>query len=148
MEETRGYMPTAKTVEWETPIYLFNKLNDEFHFELDAAATPENAKCAKFFTEKENALIQDWTPYKSIFCNPPYGKPVYDFIKKSWQASRKGSTVVLLVPSRTDVKWFHEFVIPYAETRFIKGRLKFGGCKDPAPFPSVIIIFRGRECKT
>ena len=76
--------------------------------------------------------------------NPPYGRVINDWMKKAWEEHEKGATVVALVPSRTDTKWFHNYAIK-GEVRFIKGRLKFGGSKDPAPFPNCIVIFRGNK---
>jgi phage N-6-adenine-methyltransferase len=137
-----AYMPPSETVEWATPQNLFDELNAEFGFTLDVCATPENAKCDNFFTKEQNALIQDWN--KNVcWMNPPYGKVINDWMAKAWEESLKGATVVALVPSRTDTRWFHNFAIQN-EVRFIKGRLKFGGSPNPAPFPNCIVIFRGK----
>ena len=137
-----GYIQTAKTHEWETPQDLFDKLNAEFHFELDPCATIDNAKCDRFFTIEQDGLAQDWTQYRSIFVNPPYGREIALWAEKAYETARSGkSTVVLLVPARTDTKWFHDYVLGKAEIRFIRGRIRFGGAKAGAPFPSVIIIY-------
>lgn len=134
---------SCKSNEWETPPKLFNILNEEFCFDLDAAATEENALCKAFFTEKENSLIQDWSIYKTIFCNPPYGNLLKEFVKKGFE-SRFQSTVVFLIPARTETKWWHDFCA-MGEVRFIKPRLKFKNKLvekiSPAPFPSAIVIF-------
>lgn len=128
---------------WGTPQELFDSLNAEFNFDLDAAASPENTKCQRYLTKKDDALSCDW-PGKTIFLNPPYGrKESKIWVKKAWEESRKGKTVVCLLPSRTDTSWFHDFVYNKAETRFLRGRLKFEGAKDGAPFPSMVVIFRG-----
>lgn len=136
-----AYMPKSQTVEWATPQDFFDKLNEEFKFTLDPCATKENAKCSTFFTKEQDGLAQEWGGY-TVFCNPPYGRQIKDWVKKSSDESKNSAaTVVLLVPARTDTKWFHEYVYGKAEVRFIKGRLKFGGCKDSAPFPNMVVIF-------
>jgi phage N-6-adenine-methyltransferase len=129
----------SKSVEWETPQDFFDTLDKEFGFTLDVCATPQNAKCDRFFTKEQNGLAQDWSQ-DVCWCNPPYGKEIKDWMSKAYWESKKGSTVVLLVPSRTDTKWFHDYAI-HGEIRFIKGRLKFGGHATGAPFPNMIVIF-------
>jgi len=135
-------MFSSKTDLWETPQDFFDELNKEFHFTLDPCATPENAKCKKYFTIKENGLQQDWQG-ETVFCNPPYGKAIKFWVKKCYEESRKpNTTVVMLIPSRTDTTYFHEYIYKKAkEIRFIKGRLKFGNSKHPAPFPSMVVVF-------
>lgn len=134
-------MFSSKTDLWSTPNDFFDKLNDEFHFTLDPCSTHENAKCYKHFTEEENGLLQDWGN-EVVFCNPPYGRQIKDWVKKSYEESQKGNTtVVMLIPARTDTIYFHEHIYHKAEIRFIKGRLKFGNAKNSAPFPSMVVIF-------
>ncbi len=135
---------SSKSIEWETPIDLFNELDREFHFTLDVCADNNNHKCNKYFTKEENGLVQDWSN-EVVFCNPPYGREIYDWVKKCYLESQKKNTiVVLLIPSRTDTKYFHEFLYKKdnVELRFLKGRLKFGNSKNSAPFPSLIAIMR------
>ena len=139
--EQRGYMPPSKTDLWETPQDLFDKLNEEFHFNLDACAIPENAKCEKFFTPDQDGLKREW--HGMVWCNPPYGREISKWVEKSYEAAQQGETVVMLPPARTDTKWFHEYVYGKAEIRFIKGRLKYGTAQYNAPFPSMIVIFKG-----
>ena len=129
-----------KSDEWETPQDFFMKLNKEFHFVLDVCATRKNAKCPDFFTQEDNGLEKDWGKV-TIWCNPPYSN-IKDWAKK---CSEHRGTAVMLVPARTDTKWFHEYCYnkPNVELRFIKGRLKFGG-KGSAPFPSMLVIFRNK----
>jgi phage N-6-adenine-methyltransferase len=141
--------------EWSTPQDFWNLLDAEFYFALDAAASAENAKVGGFFSIDDDALVKDWFAechgYRTVavWLNPPYSK-CREFIGKAATEGRKGCTVVCLVPSRTDTRWFHEHVWnvatnsprPGVEVRFVKGRLRFGGGKDSAPFPSVVIIFR------
>lgn len=129
---------SSQTVEWATDTAFFEQVNREFHFTVDVAATDENAKCARYYTIETDGLMQDWDG-ETVWCNPPYGDRIKDWMYK---AATSDATTVLLVPARTDVKWFHEIVLPRAEVRFIKGRLRFGGSKDPAPFPTMLVIFR------
>ena len=131
---------TSKSHEWGTPKDLFDKLNEEFHFTLDPCASKENAKCNKFYTIRENGLAQDWSN-NIVFCNPPYGNQIAKWVRKSYFEAQKGAIVVMLIPSRTDTKWWHEFVFE-GEVRFIKGRLKFSDGKQCAPFASCLVIFR------
>lgn len=128
--------------EWATPQDVFDALNDEFHFTLDPCATSENRKCEKYFTKADDGLKMNWGGYR-VFCNPPYSK-IATWVEKAYSESKKpGTVVVLLIPSRTDTRWFHNFIYGKAEIRFIKGRLKFGGAKYNAPFPSMIVIYGG-----
>lgn len=134
-------MFSSKTDLWSTPNDFFDKLNDEFHFTLDPCSTHENAKCYKHFTEEENGLLQDWGN-EVVFCNPPYGRQIKYWVKKAYEESQKdNTTVVMLIPARTDTIYFHEYIYHKAEIRFIKGRLKFGNAKNSAPFPSMVAIF-------
>jgi site-specific DNA-methyltransferase (adenine-specific) len=135
-------MFSSETDLWATPQNFFDELDKEFHFTLDPCATPENAKCKKYYTVKEDGLKQDWQG-ETVFCNPPYGKAIKDWVKKCYEESRKpNTTVVMLIPARTDTTYFHEYIYKKAkEIRFVKGRLKFGCSKNSAPFPSMVVIF-------
>ncbi len=132
-------MFSSKSDMWETPQEFFDKINEEFHFSCDVCAIPENAKCEKFFSPEIDGLKQEWTGV--FWCNPPYGKQISKWVQKAYIASCFGATVVMLLPARTDTKWFHEYIYNKAEIRFIKGRLKFGNSKTAAPFPSMVAIF-------
>ena len=122
---------------WETPQELFDELDKEFAFTVDVCANDENAKCAHYYTEKVDGLAQEWEG--TCWCNPPYGRSIQKWIQK---ASESNATTVMLLPSRTDTKWFHDIVLPKArEIRFVRGRLKFGGSKNSAPFSSVVVVF-------
>lgn len=127
---------------WATPQEFFDTLDKEFHFTLDPCALPSNAKCEHFFTPDDNGLKQDWEG-EIVFCNPPYGRAIYDWVRKcSIEAAKPNTTVVALIPARTDTRYFHDYIYHKAkEIRFIKGRLKFGGSKNSAPFPSMLVIF-------
>lgn len=135
-------MFSSATDEWATPQGFFDKLNEEFHFTLDPCALPHNAKCKKFFTPNEDGLRQDWGG-EIVFCNPPYGRAISDWVRKCSEESKKpNTTVVALIPARTDTRYFHEYIYKKArDIRFIKGRLKFGSSKNSAPFPSMVIVF-------
>lgn len=127
--------------DWETPQWLFDMLDAEFGFTLDVCATAENAKVPQFYSPEMDGLSKPWTGV--CWCNPPYGRAVWRWVKKAYEESRKGATVVMLLPARTDTRWFHEWVYERAaEIRFLRGRLRFGGAKNSAPFPSMIVVFR------
>lgn len=134
---------SSKSVVWETPQDLFDKLNAEFHFDLDVCALPENAKCEKYYTPEDDGLLQPWNGV--CWCNPPYGRTIGKWIQKAYETFAGGGTVVMLLPARTDTKWFHEYIYNKAEIRFIKGRLKFGNSKNSAPFPSMVVVFDGKQ---
>lgn len=127
--------------EWETPQSVFDDLDKEFHFDLDPCATDENHKCSNYFTLADDGLQKSWGGY-CVFCNPPYSKIRY-WIKKAYEEAQKDdTTVVMLIPAKTDTRYFHEYIYHKAEIRFIKGRLKFGNSKNSAPFPSMIVVYR------
>lgn len=136
-------MFSSKTDLWATPQELFDELDKEFHFELDVCATPENAKCRKFYTKKQDGLAQPWTG--RVWCNPPYGREIGQWVRRAFFAAVAGATVVMLLPARTDTRWFHEYIYGKAEVRFIRGRLKFGDARNSAPFPSMVVIFGKRN---
>lgn len=134
-------MFSSKTNEWATPQNFYNELNKEFNFNLDPCCTHENAKCEFHYTENENGLLQSWGGC-TVFVNPPYGRGLKDWVRKAYYESKKPNTkVVMLIPSRTDTKYFHEYIYNKSEIRFLKGRLKFGESKNSAPFGSMIVIF-------
>lgn len=136
-------MFTSTTDCWETPQDFFEKLNGEFGFELDACALPENAKCAKYYTPEMDGLSQLWTG--TVWCNPPYGRQIGKWVAKAAQSADEGATVVMLLPARTDTRWFHQYIYGRAEIRFMPGRMKFGRSKNSAPFPSMVCIFAAAQ---
>ena len=144
-DETRAVMFSSKTDLCATPAELFNELDQEFHFTVDVCALPENAKCRNYYTPEIDGLTQKWGG--TAWCNPPYGRAVAKWVQKAHEEQKNGNTVVMLLPARTDTKWFHEHIYKQdgVEIRFIKGRLKFGGAENPAPFPSMIVIFKERR---
>lgn len=172
---------SSKTDEHPTPQWFFDVLNREFGFTLDPCATHENAKCSLYFTREDDGLMQDWRGH-TVFMNPPYGSPeqpckpnctkkkcaergwhtdvyipgIIDWMRKAYESSREGATVVCLVPARTDTEWWHDYVGHYDwetrtyvkhadEVRNVTGRLRFGGAKNTAPFPSAVVIYRGKR---
>lgn len=138
-------MFSSETCEWETPQSLFDQINSEFHFTLDVCATPKNAKCDRFFTRAEDGLKQFWG-HDTVWCNPPYGREVGKWVQQAFDTHWVNSnTIVMLLPARTDTKWFHRYIYGKAEIRFLRGRIKFSGSKNSAPFPSMIVIFRGEK---
>jgi site-specific DNA-methyltransferase (adenine-specific) len=142
-QNTRETLFSSKNFDWETPQWLYDQLDKEFHFTCDVCATKENAKHINFYSIENDGLSKTWEGV--CYCNPPYGRNVKHWVKKARDESQSGhAKVVMLVPARTDVKWFHDFI--YRETnreiRFLKGRLKFGKSNNSAPFPSMIVIFQ------
>jgi phage N-6-adenine-methyltransferase len=128
--------------DWETPQELFDELNAEFGFECDLAATDENAKCERYITEEHDSLWQPWHGVR--WCNPPYGRGIDRWVRKAYEASLDGATVVMLLPCSTDAGWWHDYAMK-GEVRFIRGRVRFGGSNVNAPFPSAVVIFRGKS---
>lgn len=145
-----GLMFSSATDQWSTPQDFFDKLDSEFHFTLDVAADETNHKCKRFFDKSVDGLSQPWHVSERenneiVWCNPPYGREIGKWIEKAYKESLEGATVVMLLPARTDTKWFHDYIYGKAEIRFVRGRLKFGDSKNSAPFPSMVVIFRGEN---
>ena len=157
---------TNKSNEWETPRSLFKELDDEFNFTIDVCATKESAKCERFYTKQTNGLVQSWKN-EVAFMNPPYGREIGTWVEKAYRESLNGAVVVCLIPARTDTRYWHVYIFPNAEIRFLKGRVKFLNSGEeveyieqlglfgeeksevvstdgdmPAPFPSAVFIFR------
>lgn len=145
---SNGAAYMSNRMDWETPAWLYSELDNEFHFTLDAASSETNHKCRKYYTAENSAFDHEWTG-ETVFCNPPYGRAIADWVRKcSTEASREDTTVVMLIPARTDTKWFHQYILNHAEIRFLKGRLRFetnGIPGGPAPFPSMIVVMRSSE---
>jgi len=142
-----GAMFSSKNMNWCTPQKFFSELDREFHFVLDAAATDKSAKCRRYFTPETDGLQASWNVGGAVFCNPPYGREIGKWVKKAYEEARRGVTVVLLIPARTDTSYFHDYIWGKAEVRFIRGRIRFedenGNRKDVAPFPSMLVIYNG-----
>lgn len=133
---------SSQKMDWTTPKDFFDKLDAEFDFTLDAAASHENALCARYYTEQENGLTQPWEG--TVWVNPPYGRQIGKWIAKAAQSARDGATVVMLIPARTDTAAWHDHIFgnPQANVRFVRGRLRFGEATENAPFPCAVIVFR------
>lgn len=141
---------SSKNMCWCTPQDFFDKLNEEFSFTLDAAATDKTAKCPQYFTPETDGLKSSWRiAGGAVFCNPPYGREIGKWVRKAYEEAQAGTPIVLLIPARTDTTYFHEFIYHKAEVRFIRGRLRFtdedGNASAPAHFPSMLVIYNGEE---
>lgn len=135
---------SSQTSEWPTPDSFYLPLNEEFGFTLDVCATKQNAKCKRFFTREENGLKQDWSKHVNggaAWMNCPYGREIPLWVEKAAKETAGGVLTVGLLPARTDTKWFHGFIYGRFQIRFVPGRLKFGGSKNSAPFPSMVVVF-------
>ena len=143
----REVLFSKKSDEWTTPQWLFDELNKVHGFTLDPASTDENTKCSNHFTLEDDGLTKDWSG-ETVFINPPYSK-CFDWVKKAHTEAQKENTkVVMLLPARTDTKWFHQFCLDkdvVSEVCFVKGRLKFGDQTNSAPFPSMVVTFDGSK---
>lgn len=147
---------SKKSDEWSTPQTLFDSLNEEFHFTIDVAANETNHKCDEWLGPDSPLgsdfydAIKVWVHHETIWLNPPYSR-IGDFMERADYWMKNHCTVVALLPARTDTKWWHAAIWDRSshqprkgvQVRFIRGRLKFGDSKNSAPFPSVIVVFKG-----
>lgn len=131
---------SSDRMDWGTPDYVFDKLDEEFKFTCDVCASDDNTKCDSYYTEEDDCLTKDWSG--TCWMNPPYGRMLPKFIQKAYEQSLRGVTTVCLIPSRTDTKYWHNYCMKADEIRLVKGRITFVGAPASAPFPSAIIIFR------
>ncbi len=122
---------SSQRLDWKTPMGVLIQLTREFKFNFDPC--PPNPDF--------DGLKIEWR--KRNFVNPPYGNEIGKWCKKAFEEWKKGKTVVMLIPSRTDTRWWHDYIMKATEIRFIKGRLKFDDHKNSAPFPSAVAVFRG-----
>jgi phage N-6-adenine-methyltransferase len=127
------------TDEWVTPQAFFDEQDARWNFTLDVCATIENAKCERHYTKASDGLRQSWAGER-CWMNPPYGRVIGDWMRKAYEENLRGTLVVCLVPARTDTAWWHDYAM-HGEIQFIRGRLKFGGGKTNAPFPSAVVVF-------
>ncbi len=133
---------SSATEMWATPQDFFDKYHEEFYFQTDVCASEENAKCENFYTEEMDGLSQEWNG--TCWMNPPYGRAIKSWMQKAYESSLDGATVVCLVPARTDTAWWHDYAVK-GDIEFIRGRLKFGGHKNSAPFPSAVVVFKPKS---
>lgn len=139
---------SSASEEWGTPQDLFDELNSVYNFTLDPSASNYNHKCEKYFTKDDDGLSKSWSG-ETVFCNPPYGRHIGDWVKKAYDESLKGTKIVMLIPARTDTRWFHDYIYRKNNVRveFIRGRLKFVDClnmekkANSATFPSMLVFF-------
>ena len=140
---------SSKNMCWCTPQDFFDKLNAEFNFVLDPAATEATAKCPLFYTPEVDGLAQSWDRGGAVFCNPPYGREIGKWVKKAFDEARGGFPIVLLIPARTDTAYFHDYIYDKADIRFLRGRIDFedenGSSADAAPFPSMLVIYNAQK---
>lgn len=139
---------TSSKEDWETPQDFYDRLNAKYHFKWDLAASDDNAKCSYYFTRDDNSLEQDWEGLSgNLFLNPPYGRELKLWVKKAATTGLKDKqNLVMLIPSRTDTSYWHDYIFNHAEIKFLRGRLKFevdGVSGDSAPFPSAVVIYTG-----
>lgn len=137
---------SSESVMWETPQSLFYQLNNVHKFNTDSCAIKSNAKCKHFYSPDQDGLIQQWRG--SVWMNPPYGRSITGkWVEKAFNEMKNGVKTVALLPARTDTKWFRNFIYKKkgVTIEFIKGRVRFGGSKDGAPFPSMIVIFGAKS---
>ena len=135
---------SSRSDDWATPEWFFARVSRIYRLGLDVCATAANAKCPKFYTPAEDGLTRDWTADAAgagVWMNPPYGREISKWVAKAAAEARKGTPVVALLPARTDTRWWHEWVAPFALVRFVRGRLTFGGARHIAPFPSALAVF-------
>jgi len=138
MPEVKQTWFNRSKVDYETPPEVFNPLQKEFGITFDVCATPKNAKCQQFFTVSDNALEKDWNGV--CWMNPPFGREMKKWVIKAWTESQKGVTVICLLPARTNTNWWHDYCMK-GEVRFIRGEVKFVGCKNGLWLPMAIVIF-------
>ncbi|MCP4988535.1 MAG: phage N-6-adenine-methyltransferase [Colwellia sp.] len=140
-------MFSSKEEKWQTPQSLFDKLNEEFNFTLDPCCQHDSAKCEKYYTPVEDGLSQSWES-ETVFVNPPYGRELRKWVEKCYNEGQQENTkVVMLIPSRTDTTYFHDFIYHKSEIRFIRGRIKFINPTtklegNSAPFGSMVVVFK------
>lgn len=133
---------TSNKDDWETPQWLFDELDAIHHFTLDPCSTHENAKCEKHYTVEDDGLARSWDG-ETVFCNPPYGRGIGEWVRKCAEESAHAK-VVMLIPARTDTAYFHDYIYHKAKVTFLRGRLKFeagGVASQSAPFPSMVVEF-------
>jgi phage N-6-adenine-methyltransferase len=143
MGKFEGKFESAKQ-DWETPWELFNQLHAEFAFTIDVAASNDNAKCSRFLTKQDDAMLISWGMGERCWLNPPYGEvagySLERWVRRASSEAANGNLVVMLIPARTNTNWFHDVCLK-AEVRFIRGRPKFGGAKHGLPQPLCLVVF-------
>lgn len=141
--------------DWESPNDFYQMLNRIYLFTLDPAASKQNAKCAKYYTVDDDGLSKDWQG-ESVYINPPYSQNKKWVSKALFEASKPETTVVVLIPARTDTVFWHDYIMKATKVHFVRGRLTFElngkpildakGRPMPAPFPSAVAVFQNSPC--
>ena len=139
MSHSRKVQTSTGNDEYGTPQEFFNKWDMRYNFTLDPCATPKMAKCDRFFTKKDNGLIQSWENCV-VWCNPPYSKLKPWVMKARDESFNNGATVVMLIPARTGTSMF-KICWTAKEIHFVEGRIRFVGAPDDAPFPCIVVVF-------
>ena len=141
LRTTREVLGSSRSDDWPTDPGFFSVMNERYGpFDLDPCATAENAKCPRFYTREDDGLSRPWTG--RVFCNPPYGRQIGAWVARAYEAAQgEAELVVCLLPARTDTSWWHDYATR-GEVEFVRGRLRFGPLTNPAPFPSVVVVFR------
>lgn len=137
MNHTAAFLSTKR--DWETPQAFFEHWDEQYGFTLDAAASAANRKCDAYLDEAIDALSQPWPGV--VWCNPPYSHGIGAWVRKGYEEAERGSTVVMLIPARTDTGWWHDYVMRAAEIWLVRGRIRFSGSPINAPFPSCVVVF-------
>ena len=138
---------SSKKMDWRTPAKVFDYFDKKFNFDLDAAASPHNALCPKYYTSEDSALDKTWHSIGTrVWVNPPYGREIGVWIKKCKQESEKGCIVAALIFARTDTRWWHDHIMGSATMVYlIEGRIKFltgtGEETNSAPAPSCLVVW-------
>jgi len=132
---------TSRSATWETPDAAYSELDAEYGFTIDVCAEPHTSKCKRYYTKEDDALGRSWAG-EVCWMNPPYGRQIGRWVRKAYEESQGGATVVCLIPSRTDTAWWHDYVMR-GEVYVIRGRLRFGDATNGAPFPSAVVVFKG-----
>ena len=131
---------TSDRSDWATPAHFFHALDAIYHFDLDVCASENNHKCSTYFDKEIDGLQQSWGNH-ICFMNPPYGREIGAWVCKAHEESRKGATVVALLPCRTDTNWW-KHVMKADELYFVHKRLHFDDSANAAPFPSCVVVWK------
>jgi site-specific DNA-methyltransferase (adenine-specific) len=134
-------MSSSERMDWPTPVDYFATLHDEFGFTVDACAHADNAKLPRYWSEYDEGLMQSWAGER-VYMNPPYGRQLPLWVAKAWNEQNAAALIVALIPARVDTSYWHNYIFGHAEIRFLRGRLRFEGAVNVAPFPVAVVIWR------
>lgn len=133
-------LPSQRS-DWGTPPAFFAAIDEVFHFTLDAAASEENAKCKRFFSESDDGLARSWSG-EVVWLNPPFGDGLERWIQKAIDEAHFGATTVMLLPHRSGSRWWR--LARQGEITELEGRIRFEGAANGAPFDCALVVFRPR----